>query len=301
MVLSAACVFSGSVSEGFEAEELVPVRVSGRTGRRVAKSSEDHPTFRLTAFGRNFTLNLQPDTSFISPSMKVYHIRAKHFSAAERQVPVSDLTSVKMSKTATAGSELRSCFFTGTVDFVDSSVVSVSLCHGIVGSFISDGDEYHIRPKHFGTGTHESATDQPHVITRQQLTRTLRDSIHSLAQADGESRPVSVKLSTVTSGSSRRRRFVSVPRFIETLVVADASVSSFYGEDTKASGQTHEQIPFHSQFLTSFTRVLPCYTPCLGFHLTSLGKIIIMVVEMFGGTFLRSRIVFTSDDCVNPN
>lgn len=266
MVLVGVCVLSGRVCEGFEAEELVPVQLSGRTGRRVAKRSEDHPSFRLTAFGRNFTLDLHPDTSFLSPSMKVYQIRAKDLSTAEarigarRQVSVSNSPDVNMSKTATAGSELRGCFFTGTVDFNDDSVVSVSLCHGIVGSFVSDGDEYQIKPKLFGTRTHERATHQPHIITRQQLSKTLRDSIHSLAQTDGEGWPVSGKDCRVSSDSSRRRRFVSVPRFIETLVVADASVSSFYREDTKASAQTHQQIII-SQIIPyrislSFTRLL---------------------------------------------
>lgn len=246
IVLLAVCVFSGRVSEGFEAEEIVPVRLTGRTGRRVAKRSEDHPSFRLTAFGRNFTLNLQPDPSFISPSMKVYHIRAMDSSGAEprtgaeRQVSVSDLTSVNMSKTTTVGSELRSCFFRGTVGFNDDSVVSVSLCHGIVGAFISDGDEYQIKPKHFGTGTHETATDQPHVLTRQQLTKTLRGASRSLAHIEGGSGQMSGEHSRVSWRSSRRRRFVSVPRFVKTLVAADASLSSFHGEDTKASEQTHE-------------------------------------------------------------
>lgn len=244
----AVCAFSGRGSEGFEVEETVPVRLTGRTGRRLAKRSEDHPSFRLTAFGRNFTLNLQPDPSFISPAMKVYHIRAKDLSAtelrtgAERQVSVSDLTAVNMSKPATASSELRSCFFIGTVDFKDDSVVSVSLCHGIVGAFISDGDEYQIKPKHFGKRTLESATDQPHVIARHQLAKAPRDASHSLPRVDGECSPTPATHSKGSSGSSRRRRFVSVPRFVETLVVADASVSSFYGEDTKASKQTHEQI-----------------------------------------------------------
>lgn len=238
VVLVAACVLSGRLCEEFEAEELVPVQLTGRTGRRVTKRSEDHPSFRLTAFRRSFTLNLHPDTSFISPSMKVYHIRASDLPAAGApgQVSVSNLTDVNPSETA--GSELRGCFFTGTVDFNDESVVSVSLCHGIVGSFISDGDEYQIKPKLFGTRTHELSTDQPHVITRHQLSKTLRDPSLSLAQTDeGEGCSVSGKHSRVSTRSSRRRRFVSVPRFIETLVVADRSVSSFYREDTKASAQ----------------------------------------------------------------
>ncbi|KAI5620751.1 A disintegrin and metalloproteinase with thrombospondin motifs 8 [Silurus asotus] len=175
LVLLAACVYSERVSEDLGAEEFVPVRVPGRTGRRVGKRSEDHPSFFLSAFGRNFTLNLQPDTSFISPSLQVYHIREKDLSTAERQVSVSDLTDVRMGRTA--GSELQGCFFTGTVDQNDDSVVSVSLCHGIVGSFILDGDEYQIKPKRFGTGTTHSSTEQPHVITRQHLHETLRDAL----------------------------------------------------------------------------------------------------------------------------
>lgn len=237
LILLAACAFSGIVCKGFETEEIVPVRLTGRTGRRVAKRSEDNPSFILTAFGRNFTLNLQPDTSFISPLMTVYHIRARNLSAVvpERQVSVSDLTDVYTSENETAGSELQRCFFTGTVDSSDDSVVSVSLCHGIVGSFISDGDEYRIKPKRVGMGMNESATDRPHIITRQQLSKTL-------ARIESGSSTMSGEHSNFSSGFSRRRRFVSVPRYIETLVVADASVSSFYGEDAKASPQTHEQI-----------------------------------------------------------
>ncbi|KAI5098767.1 A disintegrin and metalloproteinase with thrombospondin motifs 8 [Silurus meridionalis] len=211
LLLLAACIYSERVSEDLGPEEFVPVRVPGRTGRRVGKRSEDHPNFFLSAFGRNFTLNLQPDTSFISPSLQVYHIREKDLSTAERQVSVSDLTDVRMGKTA--GSELQGCFFTGTVDQNDDSVVSVSLCHGIVGSFILDGDEYQIKPKRFGTGTTHSSTEQPHVITRQHLHETLRDAL----KRDEESSQMSGKPRRVSSGSSRRRRFVSVPRFIETL------------------------------------------------------------------------------------
>lgn len=279
LVLLAACVLSGGgARQGFEAEELVPVRLPGRTGRRVTKRSEDHPRFRVTAFGRNFTLNLQPDTRFIAPSMTVYHLRAKDFSTGEaqgagRQVSVSAPRAGDTGETAPAGSELRGCFFTGTVDFKEESVVSLSLCHGIVGAFISDGDEYQIMPKHFGTRTRESSTDQPHVITRHPL-----PTGRWIARTDGESSPRWGKHRRVSSGSSRRRRFVSVPRFIETLVVADASVSSFYGEDTKASGQTHEHIGrnhFRDQFIKQFTPGLGYYMPGAELHLRSGDKRVI--------------------------
>uniref|UniRef100_A0A8B9HH99 A disintegrin and metalloproteinase with thrombospondin motifs 1 n=1 Tax=Astyanax mexicanus TaxID=7994 RepID=A0A8B9HH99_ASTMX len=168
-----------NVEEIEEVEEVVPVRLNG--GGRVSKRSEEHPRFSLTAFGRTFSLSLNPADSFISPDMKVYRIRAV-------DLPESGASEGRQ--------ELRGCFFTGTVDSSPDSLVAVSLCHGMLGSFIWQGEEFQIEPKRFGSG---SSTDH--------------DGQHG----------------TVID----RKRFVSVPRFVETLVVADASMYRFYGDEIK--------------------------------------------------------------------
>ncbi|XP_072548323.1 A disintegrin and metalloproteinase with thrombospondin motifs 8 [Salminus brasiliensis] len=298
-------------------EEVVPVRLNG--GGRVSKRSEEHPRFSLTAFGRTFTLSLNPDSSFISPDMKLYRIKAVDLSASgasegrervRRQVAGGIFTRPHraVNTSRESGEELRGCFFTGTVDSSPDSVVAVSLCHGMLGSFVSGGEEFQIEPERFGSG---SSTEQLHIIRRRNFTKTLLGAKSSSGQAeDGHyTAPCPVKEereatggaeesqgrlsgvggvegtltdrmggregtfreSTETShgalrenmggrqvtrgvegtltedsldigtgierkvsdGTTRRRRFVSAPRFIETLVVADASMSRFYGDGIK--------------------------------------------------------------------
>uniref|UniRef100_A0A8B9HDL3 A disintegrin and metalloproteinase with thrombospondin motifs 1 n=1 Tax=Astyanax mexicanus TaxID=7994 RepID=A0A8B9HDL3_ASTMX len=202
-----------NVEEIEEVEEVVPVRLNG--GGRVSKRSEEHPRFSLTAFGRTFSLSLNPADSFISPDMKVYRIRAV-------DLPESGASEGRQE----SGTELRGCFFTGTVDSSPDSLVAVSLCHGMLGSFIWQGEEFQIEPKRFGSG---SSTDQLHLLRRRNFTRTLlglkKDSLETLRDdTDTE---------VTDRTSSRHRRFVSVPRFVETLVVADASMYRFYGDEIK--------------------------------------------------------------------
>ncbi|KAL7831671.1 hypothetical protein AOLI_G00292190 [Acnodon oligacanthus] len=166
----------------------MPVRLSGG---RVAKRSEERPRFRLAAFGRNFTLRLSPDSSFMSPAMQIYRIKAKRPSGqgrgrVARRVSDAAPSARPLRATRESGADLRGCFFTGTVDSSADSVVAVSLCRGILGSFITGGEEFQIEPKRGGS---ESSTQRLHVIRRR--------------------------------------------RFIETMVVADASMSRFYGEEIK--------------------------------------------------------------------
>ncbi|KAI4905184.1 hypothetical protein NFI96_013898 [Prochilodus magdalenae] len=294
-------VLRTSVSQQVELEETLPVRLNGG---RVSKRSEEHPRFRLSAFGRNFTLNLNPDSSFISPTMKIYRITARHLSApgverVKRQVTnTSHFTNPlgAVNTTRESGADLRGCFFTGTVDFSADSVVAVSLCHGMLGSFISGGEEFQIEPKRFDS---ERSTQQLHVIRRRNITETLLGARRSFDPAEdagrdrgpcsaGEDREGRIRQSAEESQAAfgddavresaeesqaafgedavresaeesqaaftdstvsedtesthgpprerttgnvtpRHRRFVSAPRFIETLVVADASMSRFHG------------------------------------------------------------------------
>uniref|UniRef100_A0A671S9T4 ADAM metallopeptidase with thrombospondin type 1 motif, 8a n=1 Tax=Sinocyclocheilus anshuiensis TaxID=1608454 RepID=A0A671S9T4_9TELE len=155
-----------------EEEETVPVNLTFRKG--VFWRNEERQRFKINAFGQLFLLDLTPDSRFVSPSLNVQH----------------------------SGADLRDCFYKGTVNSDVESVVAVSLCHGIQGTFITQGDEYFIQPKASAKTTGKSFPN-----------------LNSSEDKDGKVR--------------RAKRFVSAARYIETLVVADASMTRFYGDEIK--------------------------------------------------------------------
>lgn len=225
-------VMNAALSTPFESEDIVPVRINGRISGRFWKRSEEQPRFILSAFGKDLTLNLIPDTSFIAPSFTIQRIKARDVGAlrsASGAQPVADLHKY-MNQTEESEGHLRSCFYSGNVDHDESSVVAVSLCAGIFGSFITEGKEYLIEPKLRG-GLGPDAAEHLHVIKRRTLTHShgvpLLFDHATAAEHNGERR------------EPRRRRFVSAPRFIETLVVADSTMTQFFGDEIKVR---HDQL-----------------------------------------------------------
>lgn len=211
----------------YESEDVVPRRINPRLSSRFWKRSEEQPRFVLSAFGEDLTLNLTPDTSFLSPSFSIQRLRSAHRT----------LEGIA-NRTDESEGHLRSCFYSGNVDRDQSSVVSVSLCSGIYGSFITNGKEYFIEPK-LRNSIHSTA--QTHVIRRRALSpksdvvivRFDRSTLEVEEERRRSEETLTHGSSDAHSGQMRRRRFVSAPRFIETLVVADASMTHFYGDEIK--------------------------------------------------------------------
>lgn len=235
LIVLLLCVMTAARPAPFESEDVVPVRINKRSSGRFWKRSEEQPRFVLSAFGRDMSLNLIPDTSFIAPSFSVQRIRARDGGAlrgAPGAHPVAELQNF-INRTEESEEQLSGCFYSGSVDEDQHSVVSVSLCSGIFGCFITEGKEYLIEPKLRG-GAGPGATEQLHVIRRRTFARSHRVPLlfdqAAAERNDGE---------RFTHGDGdarrerRRRRFVSAPRFIETLVVADTSMAHFYGDDIK--------------------------------------------------------------------
>uniref|UniRef100_A0A673C020 ADAM metallopeptidase with thrombospondin type 1 motif, 15b n=1 Tax=Sphaeramia orbicularis TaxID=375764 RepID=A0A673C020_9TELE len=223
LIFLSTCVMSVAFSAPFESEDVVPVRINGRISSRFWKRSEEQPRYILSAFGQDLTLSLIPDTSFIAPYFTIQRIKARD---------VGSLRSTKESE-----GQLRSCFYSGNVDHDQNSVVAVSLCSGIYGSFITEGKEYLIEPKVRG-GLGPDSAEQLHVIKRRTLTQSTGVPL-LFDLAVEESRAEKHNGESFTHGDSdahrepRRRRFVSAPRFIETLVVADSTMTHFYGDEIK--------------------------------------------------------------------
>lgn len=222
------CVTHAMIPLPFESQDVVPVRINGRVGGRLWKRSEEQPRFIFNAFGKDMTLNLVPDKGFIAPSFSVWRVKTARGSlAAQNRVN-------RVNQSEDSEGDLRSCFYSGNVDRDPNSVVSVSLCSGIFGSFITEGKEYLIEPK-FRGGSGSDSTQRPHVLKRKTFSTSLgAPLVFDFAPAEDKITAIHFTHgNTDALGRQRKRRFVSAPRFIETLVVADSSMTHFYGDEIK--------------------------------------------------------------------
>ncbi|XP_069751020.1 A disintegrin and metalloproteinase with thrombospondin motifs 8-like [Narcine bancroftii] len=156
----------------------------------VRPDPPERRVYRLRAFGTTFTLDLFPDASFVAPGFTVQRL-----GGGEALAP--------------ARTALRRCFYSGSVRERPESRVAVSLCRGISGAFSAAGHEYVIEPR--GPGR---SVSRPHLLQR-------RDCPTSGARTHGP---------TPARRAGRSPRFVSEARYIETLLVADASMARRHGD-----------------------------------------------------------------------
>lgn len=233
------CGAPAQPGSGSQASELlVPTRLPGSTSELA---------FHLSAFGQGFVLRLAPDASFLAPEFKIERLGG--------------------SGAATGGEPgLRGCFFSGTVNGERDSLAAVSLCRGLSGSFLLAGEEFTIQPQ--GAG---DSLDQPHRLQRWGPGQRREDpglaaaEVFPLPQGlewevemgkgqgpersdneeDREQDKEGLRKETEDSSElppplrfkTRSKRFVSEARFVETLLVADASMAAFYGTDLQV-GET---------------------------------------------------------------
>lgn len=210
--------------------ETVPVKVSLK--RNSLRRREDLQGFQIKAFGQVFTLYLRPDDSFMAPTLHVQRVKVKHLSTVVNGSGHERVLEDVLLEPREREHELRGCFHTGTVNKDEQSLVSVSLCHGIRGTFVTRGQEYFIEPVSARTGNSRGTFSQPHVVKRRVFSKKSgvkgeeEDNsyvTHAIDQSDEYER----------REHKRERRFVSAARYIETLVVADASMTRFYGDEIK--------------------------------------------------------------------
>ncbi|XP_020647584.3 A disintegrin and metalloproteinase with thrombospondin motifs 8 [Pogona vitticeps] len=190
-----------------DSQEVVPVWTAA-PGARAGEGGL--VSFSLAAFGREFVLRLEPDASFLAPGLKIQYVgkqKSPGFLAEQEQEEEEEEEDRGLR---------RSCFYSGTVNAQPDSLVAVSLCQGIHGSFLVDGDKYVIQPQ-----GHRSGDPLLHVHQLQKRGWP-KEASEDLPEEGGQAEG---------SGSSRTKRFVSQARYVETLLVADASMVRFYGED----------------------------------------------------------------------
>lgn len=200
----------------------------------------------LDAFGRRLHLELQPDRGFLAPGFTLQTVGRRPTPEAPGLDPAGDLAH---------------CFYSGTVNGDPSSAAALSLCEGVRGAFYLQGEEYiiqpasaagteHLSPSAAAAGEKSPAQPQFHLLRRRRRggggvkcgvvdEETLPAGGAGLeGEEPGVQWPprgqVPERAGQPTgTGSVRKKRFVSSPRYVETMLVADQSMAEFHGSGLK--------------------------------------------------------------------
>ncbi|XP_075626299.1 A disintegrin and metalloproteinase with thrombospondin motifs 1 [Balearica regulorum gibbericeps] len=179
---------------------VVPRRLGAAGGRE---------RFRLEAFGERLTLELEPDSSFLAPDFTLQYL-----GGPPPPLPEDDLSR---------------CFYSGTVNRDPSSAAALSLCAGMRGAFSLRGRQYLIQPAP-GTAHSRGA----HLLRLRGTHRAAPAARCAVAEAGSEAAgPEPEPTGHAEMRSRRKKRFVSSPRYVETMLVADQSMAEFHGSGLK--------------------------------------------------------------------
>ncbi|CAM4666568.1 unnamed protein product [Lepidochelys olivacea] len=224
-----------SLGSPLESEIVTPLRLDPDiNGRHYFKRGPEEPSpqgviFQISAFQEDFYLNLTPDAQFIAPAFAIHYLGASPSAARERP-------------------DLRHCFYSGDVNSDRESFAALSLCGGLRGAFGYRGAEYLISPlrQDGGDGARRNSQGE-HLLQRRGAPIQAGDPtsrcgvgsslnpaiLQALEKYKGSQAPRKKQLNEtrLPRKSGRSKRFVSVPRYVETLVVADESMVKFHGAD----------------------------------------------------------------------
>ncbi|XP_064825474.1 A disintegrin and metalloproteinase with thrombospondin motifs 1 [Oncorhynchus masou masou] len=233
-LITALCV---SAAHGtWEESTVVPVRLDpvrpereAEQGRTLSVEEREKESemrvYRLDVFGKRVVLELEPDQTFLAPGF-VFHVVGSPELQAQRE-----------SDSSTAETQ---CFFSGTVNGEEDSAAALNLCHGLRGGFYLQGEEYFIYPNN-------STDAQPidgdlHLIRRRSQASFAEESSSKCGVNEDEDRLPENQETKVDHGTTnsdhpahhrRSKRFVSTPRFVEIMIVADQSMAEFHGAGLK--------------------------------------------------------------------
>lgn len=210
-----------------ESELCFPIKLDchnhdRRNFRNDVENSNGKCVIKIRAFQQDLVIDLRQDSDFIAPS-------------------ISNQESFWLSS-IDATIDLSRCFYSGYVNSDPYSYAALSLCKGLQGAFGFQGWEYFISPVPNDTRSAESA----HIIQRRTSNNLKLNSTSRCAVNSDISLQVAKSLEkykrlnessnvteTMLQRAGRAKRFASVPRYVETLVVADESMAEFHGDDLK--------------------------------------------------------------------
>ncbi|XP_043927284.1 A disintegrin and metalloproteinase with thrombospondin motifs 1 [Protopterus annectens] len=230
-----------------EEQLVVPLQVAP-SEQHDSENSTDHNdphqlTYRLDVFGKVLMLRLQSDPSFMAPGFTLQYVGSPPTAAEQEH---QDLP---LGLEDNQPSNLVQCFFSGTVNGDPTSLVALSLCGGLRGGFYLHGEEYFIEPIEYNLSESRRFDDQLHRVRRRQRHQggprcAVNEAefgwaahggtqVNLATSVGGTASKETVVSTQQESGHSRKKRFVSVPRYVETLLVADQSMAEFHGNGLK--------------------------------------------------------------------
>ncbi|XP_029103687.1 A disintegrin and metalloproteinase with thrombospondin motifs 9 isoform X2 [Scleropages formosus] len=231
-----------------------------RSLEAAADTESEHWTasrvhYKLSAFGQDFHLDLRPETAFIAPLYTVSVLGEPRANFSE------DLEE---------DTEFQHCFYKGHVNAKEEHTAVISLCSGLLGTFRAPDGEFFVEPLHSYGGRHyEEEHNKPHLVYRKEApsgdpprsaaecdtsghkqshrrhrNKARRRPGNMLADLDRLSASFSARPfdetenkqtaanGTGDSGPHRRsKRFVSYPRYVEVMVVADSKMVEHHGSN----------------------------------------------------------------------
>ncbi|XP_030636344.1 A disintegrin and metalloproteinase with thrombospondin motifs 1 [Chanos chanos] len=229
--IAALCV--NAAQRAWEESTVIPVRLDSsegegeqwRTLTAEAREKESEKRFyQLDVFGNRMILELEPDQTFLAPGF-VFHLVGKPDLEVQ-----PEFDSAKEAQ----------CFFSGTVNGEANSAAALNLCHGLQGGFYVGGEEYFIQPTN-KSGNGEPTEDDLHIIRRRGRGHLGEESSSKCGVNEEEERvpenqdtnPSPENETPGPKGHHRSRRFVSTPRYVEIMLVADQSMVEFHGAGLK--------------------------------------------------------------------
>ncbi|KAG7471383.1 hypothetical protein MATL_G00123960 [Megalops atlanticus] len=190
--------------------------------------NERQIVFKINAFHQEFYLRLTPDSNFLAPTF------SEHTGSS--------------APNPAASPDLSRCFYSGSVNSDRDSYAALSLCKGLQGAFGYKGSEYFISPIDNVSPAGDSRSAQRAHVIRRRSSPHHRNSTSRCGVSSGPNRDMLESLEkykhmkghhkgnftdTVLKTLGRSKRFASIPRYVETLIVADESMVKFHGDDLK--------------------------------------------------------------------
>ncbi|XP_006642324.3 A disintegrin and metalloproteinase with thrombospondin motifs 15 [Lepisosteus oculatus] len=235
IILGGLLMLFVKISRSTESEIVIPLRLDHHNSAKhnffsdEEESSEQRVVFKITAFKQDFYLSLSPDSNFLAPSVNAH-------SAGVAPNPATN-------------PDLSRCFYSGEVNSDEGSYAALSVCKGLQGAFGYRGSEYFINPIDNDTAAGNTrGTERAHVVHRRStrlqagnftsrcgvgsdLNRGILEALGKYKNIKGHNKDNLTE--TMLRTLSRSKRFASIPRYVETLIVADESMVKFHGDDLK--------------------------------------------------------------------
>ncbi|XP_032067588.1 A disintegrin and metalloproteinase with thrombospondin motifs 9 isoform X2 [Thamnophis elegans] len=209
--------------------------------------------YRLQAFGQHFVFNLTAHSGFIAPLFTVSFL-------GQPEVNQTNFYTEEES-------DIKHCFYKGHVNTEPQHTAVISLCSGMLGTFRSHDGEYFVEPLiPPDQEEYEEQHKKPHIVYRHSVSPSFSPRNKQTCDISGHAKnhrnpkrqnrakqwppnsifsdvealklnlgqfPASSKNNTgnIRKKSSPRRikRFLSYPRYVEVMVVADSRMASYHG------------------------------------------------------------------------